>query len=80
MRNFAGRVLDNTRVYILNEQLEIISDGHQGEICIAGISLALGNITMENDEIKRHTFVKNPHGIREGNFKPPNFPYHFNNF
>jgi polyketide synthase PksJ len=37
-----GKPQPDTQVYLLNEKMELVSPGERGEICIAGIGLALG--------------------------------------
>ena len=37
-----GRAIENTQIYILDDQQQLVSDGEIGEICIAGQGLARG--------------------------------------
>ncbi|RYD86161.1 MAG: amino acid adenylation domain-containing protein, partial [Sphingobacteriales bacterium] len=37
-----GKAMDNVTIYMLNEQLQEVAYGQQGELCISGINLAYG--------------------------------------
>jgi amino acid adenylation domain-containing protein len=41
-----GSVMAGTKVYLLNEQLEMVENGQSGELCIAGICLANGYLNQ----------------------------------
>ncbi|KJD33682.1 hypothetical protein PK35_07350 [Tamlana nanhaiensis] len=53
-----GKPIDNTQIYILNENLELVSPGEIGEITIAGDGVALGY--LNRPELTAEKFVKNP--------------------
>lgn len=53
-----GKTFPNTKVYILNEDNKECADNEQGELCVAGTSLAMG---YYNDKVKTNAaFVQNP--------------------
>jgi len=54
-----GHPIANTRLYVLDEQLEAVPVGVHGEICISGIGLASGYRNLA-DQTKQ-SFVDNPH-------------------
>ncbi|MEI7026261.1 non-ribosomal peptide synthetase [Paenibacillus sp. y28] len=54
-----GRPIANTRIYIVNPQLELCPIGILGEICIAGDGLAAGYLNRETLTSER--FVPNPY-------------------
>lgn len=53
-----GKPLDNTRVYILDENLKMVPVGNKGEICIAGEQLSRGYLNREDLTAER--FINNP--------------------
>jgi amino acid adenylation domain-containing protein len=53
-----GMPIDNTKVYILGEDMEIVPPGVSGEICISGVGLARGY--LNNPELTGEKFVANP--------------------
>ena len=53
-----GKPIDNTEVYILDEELNQLADGQEGEIYIAGEGLALGYLNRLDLTAKK--FIKNP--------------------
>ena len=53
-----GRVLDNTRAYIVDQNNNLMPIGIPGELCIAGDGLARGYLNKE--ELTREKFVDNP--------------------
>ena len=50
-----GRPIKNTEVYIVDESMSILPDGHAGEICIAGKGLAKGYVGR--DKLTTEKFV-----------------------
>lgn len=52
---FIGKPIDNTKVYILNQDLKLQSIGASGEICIGGLGVAKGY--FKNPEITRQKFI-----------------------
>ena len=42
-----GRPIGNTAVLLLDEQLQPVADGVPGELCVAGVSLAIGYLHQE---------------------------------
>ncbi|QUI21850.1 amino acid adenylation domain-containing protein [Vallitalea pronyensis] len=52
-----GKPIKNTEVYIVDDDLNEIKDGHVGEICIAGAGLAMGYIN--NKALTDKRFVRN---------------------
>lgn len=57
-----GKPLNNTRVYILDEQQNIQPIGLDGEICIAGIQVAKGY--KNRSELNKQVFIKNPYYLK----------------
>ncbi|MGI5976085.1 MAG: amino acid adenylation domain-containing protein [Candidatus Limivicinus sp.] len=53
-----GRACENTDVMILNEKNELVKQGEIGELCVRGVSLALGY--YNNQEKTDSVFVQNP--------------------
>lgn len=53
-----GRPIDNTSVYILGKNLELLPRGSKGELCIGGKGLAVGYVN--NELLTREKFVDNP--------------------
>ncbi|HEX2956559.1 MAG TPA: amino acid adenylation domain-containing protein, partial [Chitinispirillaceae bacterium] len=53
-----GRPIPNTRVYIVDENLQIVAPGQWGEICAAGDGLALKYIGR--DDLTREAFIHLP--------------------
>lgn len=50
-----GRAIDNTRNFILDEELNPVADGEVGELCISGINLAFGY--LNRPELTAEKFV-----------------------
>lgn len=48
-----GRPIKNTEIYIVDENLSILSDGQSGEICIAGKGLAKGYVGRRDLTVER---------------------------
>jgi len=59
-----GRPIDNTQVYILNEQMQEVPAGTAGELCVAGAGLARGY--HKRADLTLQKFVPNPFGSRRG--------------
>jgi amino acid adenylation domain-containing protein len=53
-----GRPIDNTRIYIVNEELQQVPAGTVGELCLAGAGLARGY--HKREDLTRQKFVPNP--------------------
>lgn len=53
-----GRPLPNTRVYILDENLQPVALGEQGELCIGGIAVASGY--LNRPELTQQKFLPDP--------------------
>lgn len=59
-----GTVLDNVKIYLMDDNLKLVPDGSQGEICISGDCLAMGYVGGKLDGgdgiFESGQFVKNP--------------------
>jgi amino acid adenylation domain-containing protein len=53
-----GKPIDNTLIYVLDKNLQLLPIGIEGELCIGGEGLALGYIN--NPEMTKNKFVDNP--------------------
>jgi len=53
-----GKAIDNCHVYLLNEQLEKVSNGIEAEIYLSGLALAEGYVN--NPELTNASFIENP--------------------
>ncbi len=53
-----GKPIRNVRIYLLDENRELVPEGCRGEICIAGIALAHGY--LNRDELTAAAFIANP--------------------
>lgn len=58
-----GRPVDNTRVYILDRAMNLQPIGVPGELCIAGVGLAMGY--LHRPELTAEKFVTNPFAPEE---------------
>lgn len=54
-----GTPIKDTRIFIIDENLNVVESGEAGEICISGKGLAKGYIN--NNEMTEKSFVKLPH-------------------
>ncbi|MBK0379126.1 polyketide synthase [Mucilaginibacter segetis] len=43
-----GKAIDNTEMFVLDEQLKLLPDGEVGELCISGANLALGYLNRKD--------------------------------
>lgn len=64
-----GRPIDNTKVYILDQQLNLMPQGATGELCVAGDCLAREYFNLP--EINKKTFVTNPYAKYASATKDP---------
>lgn len=53
-----GSVLDNVKIYIVDNNMNLVPDGSQGEICVSGDCLAMGYVGGGSDDLNQ--FIKNP--------------------
>ena len=53
-----GRPVDNTIIYILDENNNIVNIGEEGELCVAGVGLARGY--LNRPDLTDQKFVENP--------------------
>lgn len=53
-----GKAVPNSRILILNEENKLCKPGEHGELCVAGVGLALGY--YNNKELTDKVFVQNP--------------------
>lgn len=53
-----GKPLAHTAFYLVDEEMNLVKEGEEGELCIAGIGLARGYLNLEEETSKR--FVQNP--------------------
>jgi amino acid adenylation domain-containing protein len=59
-----GRPIQNTQIYILNEDLELLAPGTEGEIFIAGDGLAAGYLNQP--ALTDEKFIKDPFSAVQG--------------
>ena len=59
-----GRPIGNTRVYVMDEEMQAVGVGVAGELCVAGAGLARGYINQ--GEKTGEMFVPNPYGEEAG--------------
>lgn len=60
--------VQNTRIYVLDEDLNTVNEGEQGQLCISGNCVALGYV---DNEIDKGNFVLNPHDDDPGKLINP---------
>ncbi len=56
-----GKPLPNYFCYVLDEQLNVVPEGAEGELCISGVGLSPGY--MGRDDLTAEKFLDNPHAI-----------------
>lgn len=57
-----GKPFANTTVYILNDQLELLPNGQEGEICLQGVCVANGYLNEPELTAKSFIHWTDPHG------------------
>ncbi len=64
-----GRAIDNTHIYILDEELQPVSDGDSGELYIAGAGIAKGY--LHRPQLTAERFLPDPfsHGSNDRMYK-----------
>lgn len=64
-----GKPIDNTEIYILDENFQVLPDGERGELCVAGLCLAEGYLGQ--DELTKENFIdwKAPNGNQKRIYK-----------
>jgi amino acid adenylation domain-containing protein len=62
-----GKPIDNTQIYIVDEQMKEVPAGEPGELCVAGAGLARGY--HKREELTQQKFVPNPFVSRNGSPK-----------
>ena len=58
-----GKPIDNTSIYILDKNFNIMPIGLPGELCVAGLGVGLGY--LNNKELSDEKFFKNPYSKDE---------------
>ncbi|WP_209858093.1 non-ribosomal peptide synthetase [Paenibacillus shirakamiensis] len=56
-----GKPIQNAKVYILDENLDIVEPNHDGELYIGGKGVSAGYIN--NEQLTEEKFIKNPFGV-----------------
>jgi amino acid adenylation domain-containing protein len=59
-----GRPIKNTEVYIVDENLYVLSDGQAGEICIAGKGLAKGYVGRDDLTAEKFIYLPQKPNVR----------------
>lgn len=59
-----GKPIDNTQVYILNDELKIVPNGQEGEICIGGAGVGRGY--LNRPELTAEKFIDNIYSLENG--------------
>ncbi len=59
-----GRPIENVDVFILDENLEMVSDGEEGEICIGGLGVARGY--LNRPDLTAEKFIVDPFRAKTG--------------
>lgn len=57
-----GLPLDNTTLYLLDENLKLVKRGDMGELYVAGFNLATGYVARRDAD----RFIKNPYSNESG--------------
>lgn len=55
-----GRPIDNTNIFILDNNMQAVPKGVVGEVCIGGANVGQGYVN--NEELTNEVFLKNPFG------------------
>lgn len=59
-----GKPIKNTKVYIVDEELNVLGNGQTGEICIAGEGLAKGYYGQDNLTAERFVYLPQEPSVR----------------
>jgi amino acid adenylation domain-containing protein len=59
-----GKPIENTEIFILDEKMNLLSDGDSGEICVRGISLADGYLNQQG--LTAEKFICLHHSFTDG--------------
>lgn len=55
-----GRAIENTKIYIVNDEMQLVPNGEQGELCVGGGGVGRGY--LNRPELTDRQFVKSPFG------------------
>lgn len=58
IKNIIGRPIHNTSLYVVNENMELVETGEEGELYIGSDSLSIGY--HNRDSLTQERFIKNP--------------------
>ncbi|MFK8101673.1 MAG: amino acid adenylation domain-containing protein [Saprospiraceae bacterium] len=58
-----GKAIANTSIYLLDDHLQLVPINKVGEICVTGISLAMGY--WKNEKLTQEKFIPNPFAPQE---------------
>jgi len=63
---FPGKVMDNTKIYIMNVNRELAINLEQGQVCVGGLPLAMSYV---NKKTKDFNFINNPYDTTQSKGK-----------